>query len=192
MPLIDSTLSIQNSRLNNSHPLVDIYVHTIITPMNNRSSTNQNTNSSSDPAAFLNLLANSRHNTNLTENNNINSNSNTNLNANGTTNDLQLDNTSNVTLNSIGNTLLGNQRHGDELQEPTAEDRIINTNIENSNVVASNFNNQNLVRDNNDNIVRERISSGSSYDIILEEFYENENEAGNGEEEEESLHDSDI
>ena len=174
---------IHNLRLNQNHPQVDIYVHTVITPVHSAqrtAATSSNTNTSNTENLFLNLLNNSRLNTN----NNATALDNSHNNA----SNFRLENPSNLTLNSISpnnnildnnqsneqnNTFLSHKREGDELEEPTTEQRNISQDISNSQAnmhSAENVNNVNM----EDIVNRERVNSESSYDIIVEEFYENE------------------
>jgi hypothetical protein len=222
---------------------VDIYVHTIITPMNNRNNFNStgsnnvanNSNSNNneilgDPSNFLNLLTNSRH-TNSASNNsdsiflnisNNNSQENNNLSSNPVPENNNIGNnnlSSNInTTQPEGNNLLGKKRQGDDIQEERMENIQIRgrSNTNNSNIIPDNtINNLNMSEEishshltqpitagsnievgvqsntisNQTDQARNRIGSddGSSYEIIVEEFYENENEAGLDEEDESQI-----
>jgi len=99
--------------------------------------------------------------------------------SNPQTGNLQFDNTTNITLNPRSDNLLGNKRYSEndiELENNKKEEINNNPNEQNNQFI-NNFSNRigNDIGEDN----RDRINSESSFDIIVEEFYENENENEN-------------
>ncbi len=241
MPLVDSSLQIHNQRQINNTPLVDIYVHTYITPLRERNSANNTANNISSPNNLQNgsrIFPTENNNLNLTSNdirpngrpshliNNPfmpaelrngnylrpnNSADGSNVEPNNTTNQSSFDNlisnifqrnftnnipvannsqifpnnqvqtnTSNITLASDSNeNLLGNKRESDNSLQYKERESV--ENIPNDNV-SQNQGGSSQIPDNGQTNPNHNPNSNSEYDIIVEEFYENE-EDNVGEEE---------
>jgi hypothetical protein len=187
-------LTINNSRPNQSQPAVDIYVHTIITPLSNANSqqaiTNNTTNSNSrtfsgsnssegglnNPLDFINLLTNSRHNistTNQSENQ-----ADTQRNTSRDINNINL-NSNNNDNNNNRNNLLGHKR--EQSDRPSDEINRHNLELNGNSVNMSNNISQNLQRNSNLNNIdtidlnlQDGINNPSSacFDIIVEDYVE--------------------